>query len=82
MMRVRKKRRRTRRRKRRSGGGEGTAVEIEDDDPLPSSTGAFYRCASTRALDARFGDILNRIRDAEAFVTSSEFKLRRDFRKL
>ena len=33
-------------------------------------------------VNARFRDIERRIRDAEAFVTSSEFKLRRDFRKL
>jgi phage shock protein C len=33
-------------------------------------------------VQGKFRDIERRIRDAEAFVTSSEFKLRRDFRKL
>ena len=33
-------------------------------------------------IQAKFRAVEKRIRDAEAFVTSSEFKLRRDFRKL
>jgi phage shock protein C len=33
-------------------------------------------------VQSKYRDIERRIRDAEAFVTSSEFKLRRDFRKL
>ncbi len=33
-------------------------------------------------IQSKFRSVEKRIRDAEAFVTSSEFKLRRDFRKL
>ena len=64
------------------GGGKGKrrrrrrSEEEADDDllSLPSSNGAYYRCASTRALDARFGDILNRIRDAEAALAAEVVK--------
>jgi len=61
---------RRRRRRRRRSGDETEAEE----ETLPSSAGAFYRCASTRTLDARFGDILNRIRDAEAALAAEVVK--------
>ena len=37
---------------------------------------------SVADVQGKYRDIERRIRDAEAFVTSSEFKLRRDFHKL
>ena len=37
---------------------------------------------TTSDIQARFRELERRIRDAEAFVTSSEFRLRRDFSKL
>ena len=66
------RRRGGRRRKRRSD--EEAETEEENLSLSSSSTGAFYSCASTRALDARFGDILNRIRDAEAALAAEVVK--------
>lgn len=37
---------------------------------------------TTSDIQARFRELERRIREAEAFVTSSEFRLRRDFSKL
>ena len=63
--------RRRRRSRRRSDENEDNGDALASSS---SATGAFYRCASTRALDARFGDILNRIRDAEAALAAEVVK--------
>jgi len=72
------RRERRRRRKRRSDENDDDDDDSNENEAsfalASSSAGAYYRCASTRALDARFGDILNRIRDAEAALAAEVVK--------